>query len=73
MVSRTHLVDKTLDSNGLMNHPTDLYRGKIIDDNSLTDPSHTANSYPCYLLILLQKNRLISTLERKKKEEDLLS
>jgi len=36
MVSWTHLVQKTLDSNGLMDHPTGLYRGKNADGNSLT-------------------------------------
>jgi hypothetical protein len=36
MVSWTHLVQKTLDSNGLIDHPTSLYRGKNADDNSLT-------------------------------------
>jgi len=35
MVSLTHLVQKTLDSNGLMDHPTGLYHGKNADDNSL--------------------------------------
>ena len=36
MVSWSHLVQKTLDSNGLMDHPTSLYRGKNADGNSLT-------------------------------------
>ena len=31
---------------------------------SLTDPSHTANFYPSYLLIVLQK---IDSLERKRR------
>ena len=55
MVSWTHLVEKLLDSNGLMDHSTGLYRGKNADGNSFTDPSHTANSYPSYLLTVLQK------------------
>jgi hypothetical protein len=45
MVSRTHLVEKTIDSiNGLtLDHPTDPYHGKNADDiNGLTDPSYTA-------------------------------
>jgi hypothetical protein len=33
MVSRTHLAEKTLDSNGLMDHPTGLYHGKNADGN----------------------------------------
>jgi hypothetical protein len=45
MVSRTHLVENMLNSNGL------------------TDSSYTANSYPSYLLIVLQK-----ILFRKKKK-----
>jgi len=36
MVSWTHLVQKTLDSNGLIDHPTGLYRGKNTHGNSLT-------------------------------------
>jgi hypothetical protein len=35
MVSWTHLVQKTLDSNGLMDHHTGLYRGKNTHGNSL--------------------------------------
>jgi hypothetical protein len=68
MVSWTHLVEKTLDSNGLMYHPTGLDRGKMqMAIHSLTDPFYTANFYPSYLLIGLHKNRLTSTLERKKR------
>jgi hypothetical protein len=44
MVSQTHLVEKTLDSNGLIDHSTGVYREKNTDSNSLTDPSHTVNS-----------------------------
>jgi hypothetical protein len=55
MVSWTHLVEKLFDSNGLMDHSTGLYRGKNADGNRLTDSSHTANSYPFYLLIALEK------------------
>jgi len=55
MVSWTHLVEKTIDSNGVMNHLTGLCRGKNTDGNSVTNPSHTANSYPSYLLTVLQK------------------
>ena len=36
MVSWTYLVQKTLDSNGLIDHPTGLYRGKNTHGNSLT-------------------------------------
>jgi hypothetical protein len=45
-----------------------IYHGKNADGNSLTNPSHAANSYPSYLLTVLQKNRLISTLQRTKEE-----
>jgi hypothetical protein len=34
MVSWTHLVEKTLDSNGLMYHPTGLDRGKNADGDT---------------------------------------
>jgi hypothetical protein len=59
---------KTFDSNGLMDHSIGLYCGKNADDNSFTDLSHTANSYPSYLLVVLQN---IDSL--KENEEDLLS
>ena len=58
MVSWIHLVEKTkktLDSNGLMDHSIGLYRGKNVDGNGLTNPSHTANYYSSYLLTVLQK------------------
>jgi hypothetical protein len=55
MVSWTHLVEKLFDSNGLMDHSTGFYRRKNADGNSFTDPSYTANSYPSYLLTVLQK------------------
>jgi hypothetical protein len=45
MVSRTHLVEKTIDSiNGFtVDQPTDPYHGKKADGiNGLTDPSYTA-------------------------------
>ena len=45
MVSRTHLVEKTIDSiNGLtVDHPTDPYHGKNAGGiNALTPPSYTA-------------------------------
>ena len=35
--------------------------------HSLTDAFRTANSYPSYLLIVLHKNRLTSTLEKKRR------
>jgi len=50
-----YCVEKTLDSNALMDHFIVLYRGKNADGNSFTDPSYTANFYPSYLLIVLQK------------------
>jgi hypothetical protein len=59
MVSRTH---KCLRGNGLIDHLTGVE--KIADGKSLTNPSHTANSHPFYLLIVLQK---INFLERKKR------
>jgi hypothetical protein len=59
MVSRTH---KCLRVNGLIDHLTGVE--KIADGKSLTNPSHTANSHPFYLLIVLQK---INFLERKKR------
>ena len=46
---------KTFDSNGLMDHSIGLYRGKNVDGNGLTNPSHTANYYSSYLLTVLQK------------------
>jgi hypothetical protein len=61
MVSRTH---KCLQGNGFMDYLTGLYHGKNADGKSLTDPSHTANSYPFYLLVVLQK---IDSLERKRR------
>ena len=61
MVSWTHLIEKTLDSNGLMDYIMEKIQMTIY---SLTDPSHTANSYPSYLLIVLQK---IGSLERKRR------
>ena len=57
---------KMFDSNGLMDHPTGLYRRKNTDSNGLTDSIHTGNSYPSYLLTILEKNKLISTLEKEK-------
>jgi hypothetical protein len=59
MVSRTH---KCLQGNGLIGHLTGVE--KIADGKSLTNPSHTANSHPFYLLTVLQK---IDFLERKKR------
>ena len=62
MVSWTHLVEKTIDSNGVMNHLTGLCRGKNTDGNSLTNPLFTS----ILLVDCVTKNRLITTLKRKK-------
>ena len=51
--------------NGLIDHLTGVE--KNADSKSLTNPSHTANSHPSYLLVVLQK---IDTLERKKEKKD---
>ena len=65
MVSWTHLVEKTIDSNGVMNHLTGLCRGKNTDGNSLTNPLFTS----ILLVDCVTKNRLITTLKRKKKKK----
>jgi hypothetical protein len=59
MVSRTH---KCLRGNGLIDHLTGVE--KIVDGKSLTNPSHTANSHPYYVLVVLQK---VDSLERKRR------
>ena len=47
--------ERNINDNDLNNHLTNPHRGKNEDSNGLTDPSDTANSYPSYLLIVLQK------------------
>jgi hypothetical protein len=37
---------------------------KIADGKSLTNPSHTVNSHPFYVLVMLQKE---NSLERKRR------
>ena len=59
MVSRTH---KCLRGNGLIDHLNGVE--KIGDGQSLTNPSHTANSHPSYMLVVLPK---IDFLERKRR------
>ena len=59
MVSRTH---KCLRGNGLVDHLTRVE--KIVDGKSLTNPSHTANSHPSYVFVVLQK---VDSLERKRR------
>jgi len=60
MISRTH---KCLRGNGLIDHLTGVE--KIADGKSLTNTSHTVNSYPSYVLVVLQK---IDSLKKKKKK-----
>jgi hypothetical protein len=59
MVSRTH---KCLRGNGLIDHLIGVE--KIADGKSLTNPSHTVNSHPFYVLVMLQKE---NSLERKRR------
>jgi hypothetical protein len=59
MVSRTH---KCLRGNGLKYYLNGVE--KIADGQSLTNPSHTANSHSSYVLVVLQK---IDYLERKRR------
>ena len=71
MISWTHLVEKSLDSNGLMNHSTGLHIlwKKNANDNSLTNLSHTANFYPSYVLT----DKYLRKKNKNKNKEDLLS
>jgi hypothetical protein len=59
MISRTH---KCLRGNGLIDHLTGVE--KIADGKSLTNTSHTVNSYLSYVLVVLQK---IDSLKKKKR------